>query len=198
MPAAEFTVHLRDGTPALLRPVRPEDKARFVAGLRLMSIESRYLRFFSPIAELSPQQLERLTDVDQHSHVAWGALDPNDPEFPGFGVARYVRAPGDPATAEAAVAVIDAMHRRGLGMLLLGWLYLLAGRGGVRTFRGTIHPANEFLIQWARDFGAQVKYVDGAYRTDVPVLTDLDALPGTPEGGKFKHVLLGLRGFLDQ
>ncbi len=192
----EIHTSLRDGTPILLRPVRPEDKPRFIAGLKMMSMENRYLRFFAPVAALTPQQLEFLTEVDQVSHVAWGALDPAAPDFPGFSVARYVCLPGEAGVAEVAVAVIDTMHRRGLGTVLLGLLYLLAGRGGVRTLRGTLMPANQFLIRWARDFGAAIKYVDGAYQADVPVITDPAELPDTPEGRKFKKVFLEMKAAL--
>ncbi len=192
----QIELRLRDDTPVLLRPVRPEDKARFVAGLRLMSLESRYLRFFGPVGSFSEKDLAYLTEVDQQFHVAWGALDPQDPDFPGFGVARYVREAEAPEVAEVAVAVIDSMHRRGLGTVLLGLLYLLAGMGGVRVFRGTILPANSFLIDWARALQAEIRFVDGAFQVDVPVHRDLDALPESEEGERFKTELAGLRELL--
>jgi GNAT superfamily N-acetyltransferase len=192
----QIPLDLRDGTPVLLRPVRPQDKSRFVEGLRLMSLESRYLRFFAPVGSFSEKQLAYLTEVDQRQHVAWGALDPLDPNFPGFGVARYVREEDAPEVAEVAVAVIDSMHRRGLGTVLLGLLYLLAGWGGVRVFRGTILPANSFLIDWARALQAQIRFVDGAYQVDVPVHRRLEALPDSEEGTRFKTELAYLQSLL--
>ena len=194
---AGLTVTLRDGTPVLLRQVQPSDRRRFSEGLKLMSMESRYLRFFSPLLELSEKQLKFLTEVDQSTHVAWGALNPAAPEFPGFGVARYVRLAEDPTVAEVAVAVIDDMHRRGLGSLLLGLLYVLAGEHGVRTFLGTISPANDFLVRWARSLGAKVHYEDGLYRVEVPVVVDQDSLPATAEGDKFRDVLDDVRAWLN-
>ena len=180
---------LRDGTPLLLRPVRSGDKDRFIEGLKLMSKESRYLRFFAPVLEFTDKQLAFLTEVDQEMHVAWGALDPTAPEFPGFGVARYVRLEEDPAIAEVAVAVIDDMHRQGLGSLMLGLLYVIGSRSGVRMFRGTIVPANRFLIEWARGLEAEVRYVDGVYRVDVPVLKDTADFPDSEEGEKFRKIV---------
>lgn len=190
----EIRTTLRDGSPILLRPVRPGDKDRFIAGLKLMSMESRYLRFFTPVLDLTEKQLAFLTDVDQTSHVAWGALDPTEPEFPGFGVARYVRLEEDPSIAEVAVAVIDEMHRQGLGSLLLALLYLIGSRSGVKTFRGTIAPANRFLIDWARGLEAEIRYVDGLYQVDVPLIAEAADFPETDEGRKFGAVVAGLAG----
>ncbi|HUF38205.1 MAG TPA: hypothetical protein VMN57_06770 [Anaerolineales bacterium] len=192
----EIRTNLQDGTPVLLRPVRSGDKERFVEGLKLLSMESRYLRFFAPVLELTDKQLAFLTEVDQDMHVAWGALDPTAPEFPGFGVARYVRLDEDPTTAEVAVAVIDEMHRHGLGSLLLGLLYVLASRAGVRVFRGTIVPANRFLIEWARGLGANVRYSDGVYRVDVPVLKDPGEFPKGQEGDNFRLIVEKIRALL--
>jgi GNAT superfamily N-acetyltransferase len=157
---------------------------------------SRYLRFFAPVYELSQKQLEFLTEVDQDMHGAWGALDPTAPEFPGFGVARYVRLEDEPATAEVAVAVIDDMHRQGLGSLLLALLYVIAGRSGVQVFRGTIVPANRFLIEWARGLGASVRYADGVYRVDVPVLLETTRFPESMEGEKFREIVEQVRALL--
>jgi len=187
---------LKDGAEVLLRPVRPGDRHRFIEGLKLMSMESRYLRFFAPVVEFTEKQLDFLTEVDQVTHVAWGALDPQAPDFPGFGVARYVRLEEDPAVAEVAVAVIDEMHRQGLGGLLLGLLYVIAGRSGVAVFRGTIVPANRFLIEWARGLDAVVRYTDGVYRVDVPVLKDSGGFPQSEEGEKFRGIVEQIEALL--
>ena len=44
---------LRDGTRALIRPIRPDDKRRLVEGFRAMSPRSRYLRFHAPVDGLA-------------------------------------------------------------------------------------------------------------------------------------------------
>ena len=50
--------------------------------------------------------LEQLTEIDQRNHVAWMALDPSPPNPLGLGIARFVRLPGDPSTAEVDFVVI--------------------------------------------------------------------------------------------
>ena len=56
-------------------------------------------RFLSPKRSLSAAELRFLTEVDHHDHEAIGALSPADGR--GVGIARYIRAPGDP-TADPA------------------------------------------------------------------------------------------------
>ncbi len=191
-----FEMDLRDGTRVLLRPVRPGDRPRFIEGLALLSMESRYHRFFSPVSELTEEQLRYLTEVDQIDHVAWGAVDPVDPFFPGYGVARFIRVREDPETAEIALAVIDAYQRKGLGSILLAILYLLMGAGGIRFARSTILPANRFLIDWIHDLGAEKRLVEGAYRLVLPVTPDLSSLPDHPRGRRFRMLLEEVRDLL--
>src|SRR5687768_8644236 len=104
MPARHFTADyaeralLRDGTEVQLRLVAPEDKPLLVAGFQRMSARSRYARFLAPKDTLSEDELRYLTELDQEHHFALGALDGGGA---GIGVARFIRLPAPPATAEA-------------------------------------------------------------------------------------------------
>src|SRR5947207_5929492 len=106
---------LRDGSPVVVRPILPEDRDRLVEGFARLSDESRYRRFGTPVRRLTDEQLRYLTEIDYETHMAWIALDPATPGEPGLGVARYVRLPGEPEVAEAAVTVVDSHQGLGLG-----------------------------------------------------------------------------------
>ena len=86
-----FTLPLRDGELVDFRPVRQEDQETLQHGMSELSPQSRYFRFFVPIAKLSAAQLHYFTEVDQQNHTAWIALAHNHPEHPGLGIARFIR-----------------------------------------------------------------------------------------------------------
>jgi hypothetical protein len=55
---------LKDGTAVTIRAIRAEDSSSVLRAFKGMDKESVYRRFFSPKKELSPAELEQLTDVD--------------------------------------------------------------------------------------------------------------------------------------
>lgn len=174
-------VELRDGTPAVLRPIVPEDRMRLAEGLRLLSPRSRYLRFHSGVNQLTDEQLDYLTEVDGHDHVAWVAVNPDEPDEPGMGVGRYVRLPSEPDVAEAAITVADRYQGRGLGTLLLSLVARSAIENGIRTLRNYVLADNDAMLGIFE--GLPVTRSDeghGVYRVDMHLPDDPDDLPGGP------------------
>jgi GNAT superfamily N-acetyltransferase len=89
--------------------------------------------------------LERLLRVDGWNQVAVGAEAATHgfgAEEP-FGIARFIRLSERPDTAEAAVAVVDHVQRRGLGKLLLSVLAAAARERGITKFRAEVLRSNE-------------------------------------------------------
>jgi GNAT superfamily N-acetyltransferase len=160
---------LRDGTEVLLRPVLPLDRERIRAAFHRLSLQSRYLRFFTGKSELSDELLTYFSEVDQVSHVAWGAVDPRSPELPGVGLGRFARLADDPTWAEAAVAVADEFQRKGLGGVLLAILYLEAEARGVRALTALVLPENHFALEWFQSLGATFELKPDAYQLELPV-----------------------------
>lgn len=160
---------LRDGTRVRIRLVRPSDKETLRAGFDRLSPAARYTRFLSSRTSLSEAELRYLSEVDQENHFAIGAvLDRDDdpaggppappaepsgdpppaaePRSPspavGLGVARFVRLPDRPDTAEAAIAVADEAQHKGLGKLLFLRLAAAAAERGVERFRCEVLASN--------------------------------------------------------
>lgn len=127
---------LEDGSVATLSPVVHDDLALFEEGLDRLSVESRFTRFGQGIAHLTKAELHYLTDVDQRSHVAWGALV--DGEVAGAG--RYVATDG--GCSEVALTVIDEYQHRGLGTVLLEALVAVARADGVEELCFEVVPGN--------------------------------------------------------
>jgi GNAT superfamily N-acetyltransferase len=180
-------VEARDGTPMLVRPILAEDADRLRAGFQELSEESRYLRFMAPLADLSDDQVQHLTRIDYHDHMAWVALDPTRPGQPGLGVARYVRVAEEPTVAEAAVTVVDSHHGRGIGTILLAMLALSARENGITTFRAFVLEENLAVLELLREMGGLVERFEGSVmKVDVPIPEDPDDLPDTPAGRVFR------------
>jgi GNAT superfamily N-acetyltransferase len=142
---------LRDGAQIEIRPISPGDREELAAGMRRLSPESRYRRFFTPASELSEAQLTYLTDVDHHDHEALVALDPGTGH--GVGVARFVRSPEDAETAEVAVAVADSWQGRGVATALLDRLAERARAEGVRQFSADILAENRPMLDLIGEIG---------------------------------------------
>jgi GNAT superfamily N-acetyltransferase len=134
-------VTLRDGSVAEMRPINPGDKGLLVEGLSQMSPQSRLARFGSGISGLSDSELRYLTDVNQVSHVAWGATIDDEPA----GVGRYIV--DGSAAAEIAITVVDRFQRRGLGRALFEALTASARAAGIETFHFAIEPWNQIVIR---------------------------------------------------
>jgi GNAT superfamily N-acetyltransferase len=188
-----FAFPLADGKRVFLRPGGPCDRDRIREGLTRLSSFSRYLRFFTGVTELSEQQLKYLTEIDQVDHVAWCALDPDEPNMPGLGLGRFVRDARQPSVAEFAIVVVDAYHGRGLGRVLLAVLYLLARQRGINTLRGLVLPENQRMIRWLDQLGASLTSDLTVVPADLTVHEDLSLIPPTRSGDNLREMIKALQ-----
>jgi RimJ/RimL family protein N-acetyltransferase len=178
---------LGDGTKAVLRHIRPTDAPELERAFERLSPASRYRRFFGGVAHLSDAALHYLTEVDGQDHVAIVATGESvDMKTePGLGVARFVRLPDDPTSAEAAVTVVDDAQRKGLGRLLSATLADAARERGVRSFRAEVLADNEPMIAIMREIGARQLATDaGVVSYDIP----LESV-GATRGGTIDRLL---------
>jgi GNAT superfamily N-acetyltransferase len=144
-----------------VRPVQPYDKPLFAAAWDRFGDESRYRRFMAAKKHLGPGELAHLTEVDHVDHEAIGALHPRTGA--GLGVARYLRNPDRPETAEAAVAVIDDWQGRGLGGVLLRRLSGRAQANGIEAFTASLLTDNRNMLHLFERLGrVALRGMDGA------------------------------------
>jgi RimJ/RimL family protein N-acetyltransferase len=142
---------LRDGREIVVRPIQPDDRAELAAGMRRLSPESRYRRFFTPTSELTESQLTYLTEVDHHDHEALVAVEPGTEH--GIGVARFIRSSEDSERAEVAVAVADSWQGQGVATALLDRLAERARAEGVRRFSAEILSDNRPMLELIEEVG---------------------------------------------
>jgi RimJ/RimL family protein N-acetyltransferase len=93
------------------------------------------------------------------------------------GIARYIRQPGDPQTAEIAVTVVDGWQGRGVGTELIRRLSRRAWRAGVRRFTAVATADNVAAVRLLRTLGARaVRRGAGAVEYEITLK------PGHPPG----------------
>jgi len=136
----------------VIRPIEPGDKERLVNGLAQLSAESIRKRFLAAKPRFTKSELRYLTEVDGRNHIALVAL--LDDQL--VAVARCVRLPDRPDTAEMAIVVGDPWQGQGLGTALTHALADAALAVGIRRFAATMLGDNEAARRLMRTFSARL------------------------------------------
>lgn len=169
--ALSFPALLRDGRRVRIRPITPTDKTRIVRALDAMSSRTRYLRFHGLRTGFTEPELRHLTELDYEDHVAWGAIAEDEPGRPGVAVARFIRDPEAPDSAEFSITVVDAWQRSGLGSLLLRTLLVSAAERKLRRLVGTVLSENTAALRMFERFGGiPSRFDDDAVIVEIPVM----------------------------
>jgi acetyltransferase len=167
-------VRLGDGSPLLVRPIRPEDAGLELAFVHGLSESSRYLRFMNAVRELSPAMLARFTQIDYDRDMAFIALEQAAGPVRQVGVVRYVSNP-DGSSCEFAVVVADAWQGKGLGRILLSMLIEAARESSLALLVGHVLSHNHVMLGLCERLGFSI--AADPSDANVKVVT-LDVLPG--------------------
>lgn len=162
----EENITLRDGTPCVIRTIRPEDRHVLRRGMERYSADSLYWRFMSVKRELSESELDYLTQVDGYDHFALVAGQNTEAGPVGFAVGRFVRIPSRRDEADFALFVGDPYQGLGLGKAMLLRLATAAQERGVKTLVGEMFALNHRMYGLAKSLGLPVSWeVDGPVAT---------------------------------
>ena len=118
-----------------------------------MSPRTLFLRYFTPLTEVTDDQVALFTDTDYVSRVGLVA------ELGGEVIAAgtYHRSvTGDTDAAEVAFVVEDSQQGRGLGSILLEHLAAAAQERGIRRFTAEVLSENRQMVRVFIDAGYQV------------------------------------------
>jgi GNAT superfamily N-acetyltransferase len=154
---------LKDGRPVAIRAIRHNDAGTILQAFRSLDRESVYRRFFSPKKDLSPSDLEQLTDVDFNRVVALVVTKATEHGEVLIGGGRY--ASDDPASGAAEIAFMTDGDHRGLGIasLILKHLALIARDAGISRFDGEVLAENQPMLAVFRRSGLPMNVVrDGS------------------------------------
>ena len=150
----EETITLGAGRTLLLRPIRPEDGPTLEHMFAQLSPEDVRLRFFTPMRELPPSLLARLTQIDYDREMAFVLIDRKTGEL--VGVSRISTDP-DNIRAEFAISVLSNLKGRGLGRLLMDRLIACAKTRGTREIEGDVLEENTRMLALCRELGFTIR-----------------------------------------
>jgi len=151
------SANLANGTPALVRPIGPEDGEALRRGLKRLSPEGIVSRFLHERQDFTDQELHYLTHCDMVDHVGMllVILDESGREIDQVGVARYVRDKNDPTLAEVAIVLVDEWQHQGGGQFLLQTLATFAWHGGIRRWQAFSFTENAAIHRLLAKVGTQ-------------------------------------------
>jgi len=169
----EETVELA-GRKLLLRPIRPEDRAKHEAFIARNTPADMHARFFRMVRELPASEMARFTQIDYEREMAFIAVGEDEHGVEEtLGVAR---AHADPDNTEAEFAIIVRSDLKGLGLgaaLLTKLITYCRSRGTLRLI-GEAFSDNDRMLRLARECGFRIT---GRHDGIVDLELDLQANP---------------------
>ncbi len=150
---------MKDGTPVVIRPIRPEDEPAMVVFHQKLSERSVYLRFFQPLKLTQRTSHERLTRacfIDYNREMALvveGTNAAGEPEI--LAVGRMSKLHGREEAELAAVATDSAQHK-GLGTELYRRLVQLARDEKLTKVVSNMLPENREMRAMCTRLGFQM------------------------------------------
>ncbi len=162
-----------DGQPFFIRPIRPSDADLLIEHFHSLSSQSRYMRFFSPLKELSRDMLIKLTQIDYDREIALVALMGKNDSQTMVGVSRIIVFP-DRTQAEFAIAVSDQWQGKGIGSSLLTQCLKAARQMGIHRVMGVVLSENTQMLKLGKKLGFSIHRVPGG--SEYELIIEIDAL----------------------
>jgi len=151
---------MRDGTPYLIRPIKPEDEPLMYELFSTFSPETIRMRFFQHITSIPHEQMARYCQIDYDREIALVATITEDDKEHIIGVGRLTILP-DRERAEFAVVVGDPWQGQGVGKKLMGVCIEVAMGQGIKQIFMDVLRENGAMRGLAARFGfEEVKHED--------------------------------------
>lgn len=155
---------LKDGTPIIIRPVRPDDEPLMVQFHQTLSDRSVYLRYFSPLKldqRVAHTRLSRLCFIDYDREMGLVAEHTTQQRHRHIvGIARLSRV-RHAREAEFSLLVSDEWQGAGLGTELLRRLVHIGRDAALARITGVIMPENVAMQRVASNVGFTLRHSEG-------------------------------------
>ena len=149
---------LKDGTPIVLRPIRPEDERLIVEFHRQLSensVRQRYFEFMSLDERVAHERLMRICFIDYDREWTTVAEISGSSGKEIIGAGRLFRIPGT-TYAHFTMIIVDQYHHRGLGTQILQHLIQIAEQEGITMINSRILSENEGMLKICKRLGFEI------------------------------------------
>lgn len=189
----EIEAELSDGRTVCLRTIRPSDEAQIREGIAAMSDRSRYLRFFSAFRSPPDSIVKRLSAVDGHDHIGWGAILLDGADYPPIAAAHAIRLDDRPATGELAIAVLDDYQGLGVARMLIAAVLGDCRDEGLTGLEMQVLGENRAATRLLLSLGAAQSAMNGSVSTyALDVAATLARMHDTPQPPGLAAVLAAI------
>jgi len=156
------TWELRDGSPILLRPIRPEDEPMMVKFHSTLSEDSVHFRYFGLLKlqqRVAHDRLVRMcfNDYDRELAIIAVRNEPKTKEDVIIGVGRLIKVHGV-NDAEFAMVISDQWQGYGLGTHFMKLLLEIGRQERIEHIIGQILPDNYTMQRICKKLGFDVRY----------------------------------------
>jgi GNAT superfamily N-acetyltransferase len=165
------TLSLPGGVDVPFRLILPDDVPALQRFHSRLSEKTIYLRFFGSLEDLPEAKANYFAHVDGVDHLAFVALDPDDPDEI-IALVRYDRGPGS-ERAEYAALVEDHWQGHGVGIGLTRRLVDEARAKGVRFFYAMVMGKNSRMLELLRhlDLPEHERVEDGVKHVEIELVS---------------------------
>ncbi len=148
--ATEIT--LKNGTPAVIRPIRPEDEPMIGELFKSFSEQTIVLRFFQRFPQFAHEQLVRYCQIDYDRELALVCVIEDGGHEKIIGDVRMIKL-ADMENAEMAIMVSDQWQGMGVGIALSTHCLKVARDAGIKRITMDILIINTYMQNLAKRLG---------------------------------------------
>jgi acetyltransferase len=158
---------LKNGTEAILRPIRPEDEPMETQMIENLSSETLYFRFFGYVPRVNHDFLTRFTHIDYDREMAIVAEIDDKGQKKMIGVVRII-ADAWGESAEYAIVVADAWQGLELGSNMTDYILEVARDKGIQKVYASMLATNKRMIRMFEKRGFKISREDfETYRAEL-------------------------------
>jgi acetyltransferase len=155
MPSTPTDIYSFTASRVEIRALTTADREPVAEEFSHLSEQTKRRRFGGLANRLSKHDLDRLTNVDHHTHEALAAIAPATGQI--LGVARYIALPNEPGAAEVAIEVDGEWQGRGIGRRLMSELLERARAEGIARLVAYVSDDNYPVRGWIARSGGTAR-----------------------------------------